>query len=154
MAVCDAVRGLPFADNSVDTIFCCSVLEHVTDPPAAMAEFARVLRPNGRVILSIPFMYFLHGAPNDFFRFTRFGVELMARRSGLSVETVTTSGGLAHLVLHTVSMVVAGSAGSSAAGLSIASLCAGLLWRIARFIDRFDRSGRLAQNINAVLIKP
>lgn len=151
--VCDAIDGFPFADGTFDTIFCCSVLEHVTDPASALAAMARLLKPGGKIVLSVPFVYFVHGAPQDFYRFTRFGVELMAQRAGLTVQEISSSGGLAHMLMHAVSMVIAGSAGSGAVGVSIASFVSAVLWRIARLIDRLDRSGRLAQNINAVLIK-
>ncbi|HEX4348532.1 MAG TPA: bifunctional 2-polyprenyl-6-hydroxyphenol methylase/3-demethylubiquinol 3-O-methyltransferase UbiG [Vicinamibacterales bacterium] len=38
---------LPYADASVDVLFCCDVLEHVHDVHATIAEFARVLKPGG-----------------------------------------------------------------------------------------------------------
>jgi SAM-dependent methyltransferase len=42
---------LPMADGSVDLLWCERVLQHLTDPQAAMTEFARVLRPGGRAVL-------------------------------------------------------------------------------------------------------
>jgi SAM-dependent methyltransferase len=151
--LCDVVSGLPFASDSIDTIFCCSVLEHLRDPIGAMAEFARVLKPGGRLILSVPFMYYLHGAPADFFRFTRYGVALMAEKYELKLEVINPAGGLAHTILQAVSMAFTSMLGSSAFGLSVASYLAGGLWRLARIIDRLDRDGRFAQNINAVCFK-
>ncbi len=48
----DALAGaLPFDDDSVDVIWCERVLQHVEDPGAAVAEFARVLRPGGRALI-------------------------------------------------------------------------------------------------------
>ena len=43
--------ALPLADTSVDVLVCERVLQHVDDPDAAVREFARVLRPGGRVAL-------------------------------------------------------------------------------------------------------
>jgi SAM-dependent methyltransferase len=43
--------ALPLADASVDVLVCERVLQHVEDPDAAVREFARVLRPDGRVAL-------------------------------------------------------------------------------------------------------
>jgi 2-polyprenyl-6-hydroxyphenyl methylase/3-demethylubiquinone-9 3-methyltransferase len=40
-------EALPFADASFDIVYCCDVLEHVTDLPQVIAETARMLRPGG-----------------------------------------------------------------------------------------------------------
>jgi ubiquinone/menaquinone biosynthesis C-methylase UbiE len=44
---------LPFADESFDCITCGWVLEHLSDPRPALAEFRRVLSPGGRVLLLV-----------------------------------------------------------------------------------------------------
>jgi demethylmenaquinone methyltransferase/2-methoxy-6-polyprenyl-1,4-benzoquinol methylase len=49
----DAER-LPFADGSFDAVSATGVLEYVTDLGAALREVARVLRPHGRAVLSMP----------------------------------------------------------------------------------------------------
>jgi SAM-dependent methyltransferase len=47
------ITHLPLADRSLDGILCSSVLEYVPDPPACLAEFARVLRPGGLLVVSV-----------------------------------------------------------------------------------------------------
>lgn len=42
---------LPFEKESVDLVWCERVLQHLEDPRGAMSEFARILRPSGRVII-------------------------------------------------------------------------------------------------------
>jgi SAM-dependent methyltransferase len=53
-----AVRGdvtrLPFPDASVDRVIASEVLEHVPDDDAAFAEIARVLRPGGLAVVTVP----------------------------------------------------------------------------------------------------
>jgi SAM-dependent methyltransferase len=49
----DATR-LPFADESFDRIIASEVLEHVPDDGAAFRELARVLRPGGRLAVTVP----------------------------------------------------------------------------------------------------
>ncbi len=44
---CAMGEALPFADESFDIVYCCDVLEHVTDLLQVIAETARVLRPGG-----------------------------------------------------------------------------------------------------------
>jgi len=46
--------NLPFADGSFDAIIAAEILEHVPNDGAAMAEIARVLRPGGRVAVTVP----------------------------------------------------------------------------------------------------
>jgi 2-polyprenyl-6-hydroxyphenyl methylase/3-demethylubiquinone-9 3-methyltransferase len=47
------IAHLPLADQSLDGILCSSVLEYVSDPVACLAEFARVMRPGGRLVVSV-----------------------------------------------------------------------------------------------------
>ncbi len=47
------IARLPLPDQSLDGILCSSVLEYVPDPAACLAEFARVLRPGGLLVVSV-----------------------------------------------------------------------------------------------------
>lgn len=49
---CEAT-DLPFADGSFDTVVANHMLYHVDDPAAALKEFARVLRPGGRLAVAV-----------------------------------------------------------------------------------------------------
>ena len=64
-------RPIPFEDDYFDAIICNAVLEHVADPQAVMAEFARVCRPGGFLYLAVPFMQPEHPDPTDFQRSRR-----------------------------------------------------------------------------------
>jgi len=50
----DSIAALPVADCSFHGILCSSVLEYVPDVSACLGEFARVLRPGGRLLVSVP----------------------------------------------------------------------------------------------------
>ncbi len=76
------IHELPFADNSIDAIVCCAVLEHVEEPQKAVREMYRVLKPGGYCFMYAPFLYYYHpmkGYYKDFYRFTRDGFEYMTR---------------------------------------------------------------------------
>jgi SAM-dependent methyltransferase len=55
-AVADG-RALPFEDGSFDHAYCISVLEHIPGdgPAAALRDLARVVRPGGRVAVTLPY---------------------------------------------------------------------------------------------------
>lgn len=61
---------LPVAARSVDAIICSEVLEHVFEPIAVIAEFARVLKPGGQLLLCAPFQFRIHADPEDYGRYT------------------------------------------------------------------------------------
>jgi SAM-dependent methyltransferase len=70
---------LPLRDESVESIICTGVLEHVADPQCAEKEMFRVLRPSGRLFAEVPFMQTRHAAPSDFSRWTPEGIRELLR---------------------------------------------------------------------------
>jgi SAM-dependent methyltransferase len=97
---------LPFANASFDTVFCSQVLEHVPEPWLALAEFRRVLRPGGKLILSVPHISWLHNEPHDYYRYTRHGLVFLLRKSGLAVASISAAGGLLSLLGHVASTML------------------------------------------------
>ena len=65
------------ANNSFDTIIATEVFEHLYNPFQACNEIHRILKPKGYLIASTRFIYHYHGEPNDYFRFTEFGLKRM-----------------------------------------------------------------------------
>lgn len=74
------IHDLPFADESIDAVFCTGTLEHVSGPAQAMREIFRVLRYDGLVHIEVPFMQPFHRDPEDFWRWTLDGLRLFARQ--------------------------------------------------------------------------
>jgi len=64
------MTNLDLPDDSVDALVSVFALEHVYDFPSVFQEQYRVLKPGGRILLAVPFLYYYHAAPDDFFRFT------------------------------------------------------------------------------------
>jgi SAM-dependent methyltransferase len=150
----DATGEYPFGDGSFDTVFCCSVLEHAKEPWRAFSEIWRVLAPGSTAIVSVPFVFYLHGQPHDYYRFTRYGLTYLAERAGFTVEKMVANGGLTTLLLNVPS--VASSILLSAVGLK------GVIPQVTRLfviIDsiigrRLDRGDLFSMNHLAVLRKP
>ncbi len=72
--VADA-HNLPFDDESFDIVLSVDVLEHLRDPRQAISEMKRVLKKEGRVILTTRFVYPIHDSPHDYWRFTKYGMQ-------------------------------------------------------------------------------
>jgi len=75
------IHNLPFDDNSKEAILCLAVLEHVKNPVKAMEELHRTLKPGGRLLIYVPFLYYYHahkGYYGDYWRFTSDTLKLFA----------------------------------------------------------------------------
>ncbi|RJR41814.1 MAG: class I SAM-dependent methyltransferase [Desulfobacteraceae bacterium] len=81
-------QSLPFKDRSFDTVHCISLLEHLPRPWEAAEEMARVLKKGGKVILRVPHIYYIHGQPHDYYRYTGFGVKSLFENAGLEVVSL------------------------------------------------------------------
>jgi SAM-dependent methyltransferase len=75
-------RVMPFADATFDCVLCIEVLEHSEDPQLLVAEIARVLRPEGTVLLTVPWSARLHHLPHDYHRFTRMRLQHLFTQVG------------------------------------------------------------------------
>jgi SAM-dependent methyltransferase len=79
-------HALPLAGSSFDTVVASQVFEHLHTPAQALAEVARVLRPGGHLLLAMPFLYFVHQAPHDYQRLTRYGLERLFGDQPFDIE--------------------------------------------------------------------
>ncbi len=73
---------LPLESDSADTVFSVSVLEHLSQPRIMLAEAHRILRPGGHLILQVPWQWWIHEAPYDYFRYSKFGLEHLLAEAG------------------------------------------------------------------------
>lgn len=72
----------PVGDGEANVVLATETLEHVPDPGAFLREAHRILRPRGRLILTVPFSARWHYIPHDYWRFTPSGLELLLARGG------------------------------------------------------------------------
>lgn len=91
--LCDLNERIPLPDASFDTIILSDVLEHLFRPQTALSEIRRMLRPGGKLLMSVPFLYSLHEKPYDYFRYTQFGLERMADEARLHIVALEELGG-------------------------------------------------------------
>ena len=75
----------PFPDTMYDHVISNQVLEHVFNPDEFMQEIARVLKPGGELLLTVPFVWDEHEQPIDCARYTSFGIKDLLLRHGFEV---------------------------------------------------------------------
>lgn len=63
-------NGIPRPDGYYESVMSLSTLEHIFDERSALLEAYRVLAPGGHMCIAVPFLYRVHGAPDDFHRHT------------------------------------------------------------------------------------
>jgi SAM-dependent methyltransferase len=94
---CDVALGgfenLAAGDGSVDMLVALDVIEHLEDAAVGLAEARRVLRPGGRLLLTVPALPLLWG-PHDeanahYRRYTRRTLIEAVREAGFSVDRVS-----------------------------------------------------------------
>lgn len=94
---------LPFQDNQFRTIILSDVLEHLPEPFRLWDEMARVLEPKGHILMNVPFLYWIHEAPYDYYRYTEYALRRFASGSGFSIVVLKIIGGLPEIATDVLS---------------------------------------------------
>jgi len=90
--VADA-QNIPLPDGSFDSIISTQGLEHIPNPSKAILEFYRVLKKNGYCLITVPFFNELHEEPHDYWRFTKYSLEMMFKETGFKIISIEQRGG-------------------------------------------------------------
>lgn len=85
----DLNKPLPIESEVADTVISLSVMEHLCEPQQFLNEAYRILKGGGAMILQVPFMWWVHEAPHDYFRYTCYGLRYMFEKAGFTEVTVT-----------------------------------------------------------------
>jgi len=78
-------KKFPFDDASFDSVLCNQVLEHVFNPDEFLEQLNRVLKPNGSLLLTVPFVWDEHEQPYDFARYSSFGLRALLEKHGFRI---------------------------------------------------------------------
>jgi len=84
---------LPFKNSSADFIVSFQVMEHLPEPEKFLKELLRILKLDGHLLLMTPFMWGEHEAPYDYYRYTRYGLEYLANKTGFEVVNIISDTG-------------------------------------------------------------
>ena len=87
--VADLNKPLPIEDQVADTVVCFQTLEHLSEPQQLLSEAYRIMKPGAQLLLTVPFMFHVHEAPYDYFRYTQYGLEYLLKKAGFEEVRVT-----------------------------------------------------------------
>lgn len=120
----DLNTPLPIAAQAFDTVLLTDVLEHLYSPQVLLAETARVLRPNGKLIAGVPFLYGIHEEPHDYCRYTEFKLRRLCQDNALEVIDLHSYGGALDVVMDITSKMLGFSRFACSIHLRAAKLAA------------------------------
>jgi SAM-dependent methyltransferase len=86
--VCDLQKATPFKKASFDAIVLMNVLEHVQQPEKLMNLLAGLLRPDGLLVITVPFLLKLHQIPYDFYRYSHYQLKNIGLAAGLEINSI------------------------------------------------------------------
>lgn len=85
--------SIPLQDRTINCAMATEVLEHCPDPQTVMDEVFRVLKPRGTFFFTVPFLWPLHDAPYDEYRYTSFALHRIFSKAGFINIEVNALGG-------------------------------------------------------------
>lgn len=76
-----------------DTVISFSAMEHLSEPGVMLQSAYRILRKGGVMVLQVPFQWWVHEAPYDYYRYTPFGLRHLFEKAGFTEVVVEPSAG-------------------------------------------------------------
>ena len=95
----DLNKPLPIESDVADTVISLSVMEHLCEPQTMLNEAFRILKPEGVIILQVPWQWWIHEAPHDYFRYTPYGLKYMFEKAGFKEVVVTPQSGFFTMII-------------------------------------------------------
>ena len=88
----DLTKKLKIPTKKYNNVLLFNVLEHLPEYKLAFSEIYRIMKKGGFFIGSVPFIYQIHAAPNDYFRFSKQFFELNLKKYGFKKAKVKALG--------------------------------------------------------------
>ncbi len=82
-------KVIPFSDNYFDSVFSSEVFEHVFELENSLKEINRICKPNGYLLLTVPFVMCEHEIPYDYARYTSFGIKHLLQKNEFQIVKQT-----------------------------------------------------------------
>lgn len=78
-------KRFPFEEDTFDSIVANQVFEHVFNPDDFLSEINRILKPEGKILMTVPFVWDEHEQPYDFARYSSFGLKALLEKHGFEI---------------------------------------------------------------------
>jgi len=78
-------KSFPFENGSFDSILTSQVFEHVFNPDEFLKEVNKVLKTQGVLLLTVPFVWDEHEQPFDYARYSSFGLRHILEKHGFEI---------------------------------------------------------------------
>lgn len=149
--ICADATKLPLRSGSVDTLVCLEVLEYVWDPPSALNEFRRVLKPGGTLVLSTPFLH-RQDASDDYWRFTEAALRRLLNQARFETVGFFRQGGALAVAVNVLRYVIGSLHPRTKHALSVLlrPFFAALLWADRPMVRRHHELGTFSTGYLAV----
>ncbi|HAA32547.1 MAG TPA: hypothetical protein DCE56_38645 [Cyanobacteria bacterium UBA8553] len=90
--VIESEQHWPIENSCFDAILCTQVLEHTVDISKTLSEMNRVLKDGGLAIITVPFIYNQHDIPDDYRRFSIYGINNLLKNEYEIIDLKTQGG--------------------------------------------------------------
>lgn len=97
-----SVYKLPIESNSYDLVTLFMVLEHLNEPIMALKDCFRVLKNGGYLVITTVQYWHTHNYPDDFYRYTKQGLEYLCKKAGLKIVDIWSLGGPFLVLFHMI----------------------------------------------------
>jgi len=85
-------KKIPFDDEHFDSVFSSEVFEHIFNLEEIIPEIKRVMKKQGKILITCPFVWNEHEVPIDFARYTHFALKHLFEKNGFEVLVQDKSG--------------------------------------------------------------
>ena len=124
--------AIPLESSQFDTILATDLLEHIREPDLLWSEMSRLLKPGGKLILGVPFLYWIHEEPYDYNRYTEYRLRDFCMTHGFDVVTLDSYGGAKEVLRDILAKQASSARRCTGAGFRLVSLMLRAIFRLQR----------------------
>jgi SAM-dependent methyltransferase len=95
-------KTIPLESDSIDSVLCSEVFEHIFNLTDILKEVNRVMKKDGAILITCPFVWKEHEEPHDYARYTLFALEDILIKSGFKKVVTDKSGNFIEVIFQMI----------------------------------------------------